>query len=76
DFFRENVLRAVLLLCVLCAGSAHADLSKTVWDSAGPDAVLTSIICYTGTVTLEKANDLVSALEQRQSRAMRATENK
>lgn len=47
----------------------------TVWDSAGPDAVLTSIISYTGTVTLEKANDLVSALEQRQSRAMRATEN-
>ncbi|MGF6960365.1 hypothetical protein [Paraburkholderia youngii] len=75
NFFCENVLLAVLLLCVLCAGSAHADLSKTVWDSAGPDAVVTSKIFYIGAVTLQKANDLVSALDQRQSRAMRATEN-
>ncbi|MEX4005453.1 hypothetical protein AB4Y38_42435 [Paraburkholderia sp. EG285A] len=41
DFFPENVLRAGLVLCILYAGSARADLSKTVLDSARPDDVLT-----------------------------------
>ncbi|MEM5402771.1 hypothetical protein [Paraburkholderia unamae] len=64
DFFPENVLRAGLVLCILYAGSARADLSKTVLDSARPDDVLTGKIFYAGAVTLQKTNDLVSALDE------------
>ncbi|MEM5426234.1 hypothetical protein [Paraburkholderia ferrariae] len=64
DFFPENVLRAGLVLCILYAGSARADLSKTVLDSARPDDVLTGKIFCAGAVTLQKTNDLVSALDE------------
>ncbi|WP_028215514.1 ClpP family protease [Paraburkholderia mimosarum] len=62
--FCEILIRGTLLLSLLYWAPAHAYLSKIIPEADRRYDVLTSKIFYTGPVTIQKANDLIAALDE------------